>query len=64
MTDEMLFKIFCGYKHTKLHNKLPKCVVIVSAGPGQLDKFMEANTDMVEASGHVLESTVLTTYTS
>ncbi len=41
-----------------------KCVVIVSAEPGQLDKFMAANTDMIEASGHVLESTVLTTYRS
>ena len=41
-----------------------KCVVIVSAEPGQLDKFMEANSDMVEASGHVLESTALTTSTS
>ena len=37
------------------------CVVIVSAEPGQLVKFMEANSDMVEASGNVLERTVLTT---
>ncbi len=44
-------------------NEPSKCVVVVSAEPGQLDKFMEANSDMVEASGHVLESTVLTTYT-
>ena len=64
MTDEMLFKTFCGSKQTKLHNRMPKCLVIVSAEPGQLDKFMEANTDMVEACGHVLVSTVLTTYTS
>jgi hypothetical protein len=41
-----------------------RCVVIVAAEPGQLDKFMEANAEMVAASGHVLESTVLTTYVS
>ena len=39
-----------------------KCVVIVSASEGALDKFMEANAEMVAASGHVMESTVLTTY--
>ena len=39
-----------------------KCVVIVSASEGALDKFMEANAAMVAASGHVMESTVLTTY--
>ena len=39
-----------------------KCVVIVSAREGALDKFMEANAEMVAASGHVMESTVLTTY--
>ena len=41
-----------------------KCVVIVSANEGALDKFMEANAEMVAASGHVMESTVLTTYMS
>ena len=41
-----------------------KCVVIVSASEGALDKFMEANAEMVAASGHVMESTVLTTYLS
>ena len=41
-----------------------KCVVIVSASEGALDKFMEANAEMVAASGHVMESTVLTTYVS
>ena len=39
-----------------------KCVVFVRAKPGALDKFMEANSEMVAASGQVLESTVLTTY--
>ena len=39
-----------------------KCVVLVRAEPGALDRFMEANSEMVAASGHVLESTVLTTY--
>ena len=41
-----------------------KCIVIVSASEGALDKFMEANAEMVAASGHVMESTVLTTYMS
>ena len=41
-----------------------KCVVIVSASEGALDKFMEANAEMVAASGHVMESTVLTTHMS
>ena len=41
-----------------------KCVVIMSASEGALDKFMEANAEMVAASGHVMESTVLTTYLS
>ena len=41
-----------------------KCVVIVSASEGALDKCMEANAEMVAASGHVMESTVLTTYMS
>ena len=41
-----------------------KCIVIVSAGEGALDKFMEANAEMVAASGHVMESTVLKTYLS
>ena len=41
-----------------------KCVVIVSAEPGQLDKFMEANFDMVNTVDHVLDSTVLISYTS
>ena len=41
-----------------------KCIVIVSADEGALDKFMEANAEMVAASGHVMESTVLTTYVS
>ena len=41
-----------------------KCVVIVSAGEGALDKFMEENAEMVAASGHVMESTVITTYLS
>ena len=41
-----------------------KCIVIVSASEGALDKFMEANAEMVAASGHVMESTVLTTYLS
>ena len=41
-----------------------KCVVIVSASEGALDKFMEANAEMVAASGHVMESTVLKTYLS
>ena len=41
-----------------------KCVVIVSASEGALDKFMEANAETVAASGHVMESTVLTTYLS
>ena len=39
-----------------------KCAVLVRAEPGALDKFMEANSEMVAASGHVLDSTVLTTY--
>ena len=39
-----------------------KCIVIVSADEGALDKFMEANAEMVAASGHVMESTVLKTY--
>ena len=39
-------------------------VVIVSASEGALDKFMGANAEMVAASGHVMESTVLTTYMS
>ena len=41
-----------------------KCDVIVSASEGALDKFMEANAETVAASGHVMESTVLTTYMS
>ncbi len=41
-----------------------KCVVIVSASEGALDKFMKANAEMVAASGHIMESTVLTTYLS
>ena len=41
-----------------------KCVVIVSASEGALDKFMEANAEMGAASGHGMESTVLTTYMS
>ena len=41
-----------------------KCIVIVSADEGALDKFMEANAEMVAASGHVMESTVLKTYLS
>ena len=41
-----------------------KCVVIISASEGALDKFMEANAEMVAASGHVMESTVLTIYMS
>lgn len=41
-----------------------KCIVIVLAAEGALDKFMEANAEMVAASGHVMESTVLTTYLS
>ena len=41
-----------------------KCIVIVSAGEGALDKFMAANAEMVAASGHVMESTVLKTYLS
>ena len=41
-----------------------KCIVIVSADEGALDKFMGANAEMVAASGHVMESTVLTTYLS
>jgi hypothetical protein len=41
-----------------------KCIVIVSAVEGALDKFMEANAEMVAASGHVMESTVLKTYLS
>ena len=41
-----------------------KCVVIVSASEGALNKFMEANAEMVAASVHVMESTVLTTYVS
>ena len=41
-----------------------KCIVIVSAGEGALDKFMEANAEMVADSRHVMESTVLTTYLS
>ena len=31
---------------------LTKCIVIGSAGEGALDKFMEANAEMVAASGH------------
>ena len=45
-------------------NDPTKCVVIISASEGALDKFMEANAEMVAASGHVMESTVLTTYMS
>ena len=41
-----------------------KCVVIVSASEGALDEFMKANAEMVAASGHIMESTVLTTYLS
>ena len=41
-----------------------KCIVIVSADEGALDKFMEANAEMIAASGHVMESTVLKTYLS
>ena len=41
-----------------------KCVVIVSASEGALDRFMEANAEIVAASGHVMESTILTTYLS
>ena len=41
-----------------------KCIVIVSADEGALDKFMEANAEMIAASGHVRESTVLKTYLS
>ena len=41
-----------------------KCIVSVSADEGALDKFMEANAKMVAASGHVIESTVFTTYLS
>ena len=39
-------------------------VITVSAEPGQLDKFMEANFDMVDTFDHVLDSTVLISYTS
>ena len=39
-------------------------VIIVSAEPGQIDKFMEANFDMVDTFDHVLDSTVLISYTS
>ena len=39
-----------------------KCVVLIRAEPGALDKFMEANSEMVAASGHVLDSTIITTY--
>ena len=45
-------------------NDPTKCVVIISASEGALDKFMEANAEMVAASGHVMESTVLTIYMS
>ena len=41
-----------------------KCVVIVPASEGALDKFMDANAEMVAASSNVMESTVLTTYMS
>ena len=41
-----------------------KCIVIVSGGERALDKFMETNAEMVAASGHVIESTVLKTYLS
>ena len=41
-----------------------KCIVIVSADEGALDKFMQANAEMIAASGHVMESTVLKTYLS
>ena len=41
-----------------------KCIVSASADEGALDKFMEANAKMVAASGHVMESTVFTTYLS
>ena len=41
-----------------------RCVVIVSASEGALDKFMEANAEMVAESGHVMESTILKTYLS
>ena len=39
-----------------------KCVVLIRAEPGALDKFMEANLDMIVRSGHVLESTIVTIY--
>ena len=45
-------------------NNPNKCVVIVCASEGALDKFMKANAEMVAASGHIMESTVLTTYLS
>ena len=35
-----------------------KCVVIVSASEGALDKFMEANTEMVATLGQLMERTV------
>ena len=41
-----------------------KCVVVVSAKQGALDKFMASNSELIEASGHVLESTDLATYLS
>jgi hypothetical protein len=38
------------------------CVAILQAAPGKLNEFMAANAEMVAKSGHVLESTVITTY--
>ena len=35
-----------------------KCVVIVSASEGALDKFMEANAEMVATLGQLMERTV------
>ena len=39
-----------------------KCVAVMRAVPGKLDEFMAANAEMIAQSGHVLESTVVTTY--
>ena len=37
------------------------CAVLQGA-PGVMDKFMADNTEMIKASGHVLESTVIHTF--
>lgn len=39
-----------------------KCIAIMQAQSGVLEKFMKENAEMVSQSGHVIESTVITIY--